>query len=113
MHEVGVMCEALEIALEQADRRGARRIHRITLRVGALSGVVPEALEFAFDAVAHGTIAEGARLVIDRVALACACAACGHEFQPPEFDYECPLCHAFGARVLRGQELELADLEVS
>ena len=59
MHEVGVMQSALEIALEQAGRQGASRIDCIALRVGMLSGVVPEALEFAFDVVARGTIAEG------------------------------------------------------
>ena len=59
MHEVGVMQSALEIALEQAGRQGASRIDCIALRVGPLSGVVPEALEFAFDVVARGTIAAG------------------------------------------------------
>jgi hydrogenase nickel incorporation protein HypA/HybF len=113
MHEVGVMQDALEIALEQAARQGARQIHRLALRVGPLSGVVPEALEFAFDVVARGTIAQGAQFVVDRVPLVCACAACGLEFRPPDFDSECPRCHAFGARVRQGRELELAYLEVS
>ena len=59
MHEVGVMQSALEIALEQAGRQGAGRIDCIALRVGMLSGVVPEALEFAFDVVARGRSPRG------------------------------------------------------
>ena len=68
MHEVGVMQSALEIALEQADRCGASRIDCIAC-ARLLSGVVPEALEFAFDVVARGTMAEGGRLVVELVAI--------------------------------------------
>ena len=61
MHEVGLMQDALEIALEHARGQGARQIHRVWMRVGALSGAAPDALRFAFDVVAGGTMAEGAR----------------------------------------------------
>ncbi len=52
------MQNALEIALEHMRQRNAARIHRIHMRVGALSSVVPDALEFAFDVVTQGTPAE-------------------------------------------------------
>jgi hydrogenase nickel incorporation protein HypA/HybF len=113
MHELGVMQDTLALALERAAREGARAIHRIALRIGPLSGVVPEAMTFAFDVVAAGTIAEGASLEIESVPIACACGACGHEFEARPFDYECPHCRTHGARVIRGRELELAYLEVS
>ena len=92
MHEVGVMQSALEIALEQAGRQGASRIDCIALRVGMLSGVVPEALEFAFDVVARGTIAEGGRLVVERVPILCVCAGCGAEFRADDLIFDCPHC---------------------
>jgi hydrogenase nickel incorporation protein HypA/HybF len=113
MHEVGVMQSALEIALEQAGRQGAGRIDCIALRVGMLSGVVPEALEFAFDVVARGTIAEGGRLVVERVPIRCVCAGCGAEFPADDLIFDCPHCRRPGARVRHGRELELAYLEVS
>jgi hydrogenase nickel incorporation protein HypA/HybF len=113
MHEVGVMQCALEIALEQADQRGASRIDCIALRVGLLSGVAPEALEFAFDVVTRGTIAEGARLVMERVPVACDCPSCGIEFEVENLMFDCPRCHRSGAPLRHGRELELAYLEVS
>jgi hydrogenase nickel incorporation protein HypA/HybF len=113
MHEVGLMQRALEIALEYAARHGAQHIHRMTLRVGALSGVVPEALSFAFDVITPGTIAEGAGLELDTVAVVCFCPACEQEFTPPDLFYECPRCRQLSTQVRRGQELELAYLEVS
>jgi hydrogenase nickel incorporation protein HypA/HybF len=113
MHEVGLVQAALEIALRHAERHGAGRIHGLALRVGALSGAVPEALEFAFDVVTQGTIAEGARLEIQRVPISCTCAACGLEFHPPDFPLDCPRCQSPGARVTRGRELELDFVEIS
>jgi hydrogenase nickel incorporation protein HypA/HybF len=109
------MQATLEIALEHAARHGAGRIHRIALRVGDFSGVVPEALEFALDVVSDGTIAEGAQLEIVRVPLICVCTSCGSEFQPLDgfFDFDCPQCHSMSARVRQGRELELDHLEVS
>jgi len=113
MHEVGVMQSTLRIALERAAGEGAQRIHRLTMRVGPLSGVVPEALEFAFDVLARGTLAEGATLDVERVPMICSCPDCGLEFPSDDAFCECPRCHRFGVEVRCGRELELASLEVS
>ncbi|HAJ61843.1 MAG TPA: hydrogenase maturation nickel metallochaperone HypA [Cyanobacteria bacterium UBA8543] len=113
MHEVGIMQNTLDIALEYAKREGAAQIHRMTLRIGQLSGVEPEALAFAFDVVTRGTIAERAQLNIDSIPAVCYCPNCQHEFQPPDWIYECPECHHFCTEIRQGRELELASLEVS
>lgn len=113
MHELSVMANALEIALDQMRRQGASRIHVITLRIGELSGVVPEALTFAFEAVVIGTPAEKARLVVEVVPVLCHCPRCGNEFHPADVIYQCPTCAHISADVRGGCELELASLEVS
>lgn len=113
MHEVSLMQDTLRIAAERAAAAGARRIHRLRMRVGPLSGAVPEALEFAFEVLAQGTLAEGATLEVERVPILCYCHTCDAEFQPGDFVCECPTCHQLSAEVRRGRELELASLEVS
>jgi hydrogenase nickel incorporation protein HypA/HybF len=112
MHEAGIMAQALEMAFDAARREGARRIVAMKLRIGALSGVVPEALAFAFDVSTRGTMAEGARLEWDLVPVVCACPNGCADFEPAALVYECPECGAFSARVLRGRELDLLELEV-
>ena len=107
------MQNVLDIALENAGRHNATRIHMIRLTIGALSGVVPDALEFAFEAVTHGSIAEGARLELNLVPAVCYCSKCMMEYQPDEFSFECPQCHGFSTELRRGRELELSQLEVS
>jgi hydrogenase nickel incorporation protein HypA/HybF len=113
MHELSLMESTLEIALENARRQGAQKIHQLNLRVGAMSGVVPEALEFAFDACTQDTIAEGANLKIELVPALCYCENCQYEFSPPDLIYACPDCGQISSKLIQGRELQLISLEVS
>lgn len=113
MHEVGIMQNAILMAEQQARDSSASRVHTLRLRVGDMSGVVPDALEFAFETVAKGTLVEGACLVIERVAPACWCAACGEEFVCEDLNYDCPRCGAFSTELRRGTEMQLSSIEVS
>ena len=113
MHEVGLMQSAVEMSVAEAARRGARRVHRIKLRVGVLAGVEADALEFAFEVVTGGTPAEGARLEVDHVPVVCFCEACQVEFRPPTWVFECSRCGRMSDDIRQGRELELASLEVS
>ncbi len=112
MHELAIMDSALNLALDQAQKAGAIRVHVIRLRIGALSGVVSEALEFAFEALAPGTIAEGAALDIESVPARFWCATCAREFQAEDFLAECPACHSASGELRAGREMELASMEI-
>jgi hydrogenase nickel incorporation protein HypA/HybF len=113
MHELSIMQSALSIALEQARQAGATRVHEIRLRIGALSGVVPDALEFAFEALTPGTPAEGAHLTIEHVPARFWCAACSREFTSEDMFGECPDCHALSGELRGGREMEVASLEIA
>jgi len=109
MHEVAIMEEAVRLAAEAA---GTRRVRKLTLRVGALSGVVPDALRFAFDVVGRGTVVEGAGLEIKSMPAVCWCATCGKEFESRDLMDECPRCHDVSGDLRRGRELEIAAVEL-
>jgi hydrogenase nickel incorporation protein HypA/HybF len=113
MHEVGLMQNLLEAAVERAKQEGAHHIYIVEMRIGAASGVVPESLEMAFDVVKKGTIAEMAKLKVDYVPTACYCSNCKIEFQPVNSLYECPECHQPYCEVRQGKEFELTSLAVS
>ena len=113
MHELGIMLEALEIAEGVARKADAQCIHRLQLRVGGLSGVVPEALRFAFEALAPKTMAAGAVLEIEVIAVIVRCAACEIEFEPANYFYECPQCGELSSDVRRGREIDVMSVEVS
>ena len=107
------MEEAVRLAVDSAKCSGADRITAMRLRVGTLSGVVPDALRFAFDVVCRGTLAEGATLEIEPVAAASWCTACRTEFAAPDYFNECPHCHKVSGELQRGREIEIATVETN
>ena len=113
MHEVGIMLEALRLAGESAQAHGGSRIRALNLRVGALSGAVPAALRFAFEAVAAGTLAEGATLTIEAVPARWWCSTCAAEFASDDPLAACPRCQNWSGDLRGGRELELSTLELS
>ena len=112
MHELSIMQSALSLVLERAQQAQAQRICVIRLRIGALSGVEPEALEFAFEALTPGTAAEGARLAIEQVPALFWCATCARQFQADDLLAECPECHRPSRELRAGRELEVASLDI-
>jgi len=114
MHEVSIMQNTLELAEEYARKADCKEVLAIRLRVGLFSGVVPEALEFAFDVLKKGSMMEHARLEIERVPAAFSCSGCGLENLLLDIvRFDCPECGGILTVRDRGGELELAQLEVN
>lgn len=112
MHEFSIATSLLEIISQEARAHQGARVTAVTLRIGTLSGVVPEALEFAFQVLSEGTVAEGARLVIERVALRIACNACGTASMPADPFIICPLCGSVDVEIKAGRELDIESMEI-
>lgn len=112
MHEVGLMQQAVDIALRHAEEAGAGRIRSFTLRVGALSGVAPDSLALAFAVTTRGTIAEQAQLEIQDEPIRCRCAACAEEFSPHSAVYACPACGRISTDIRAGRDLAVVSIEV-
>lgn len=111
MHELSLMEEVRQQALQAAAAEGAARITAVRLRVGELAGVDADALRLAFPLVMAGTIAAGATLIIEPEAAEAFCQPCQAPF-PPGALHQCPRCGQFSAALWRGRSLQLVDLEV-
>lgn len=112
MHELAITQSLVDIALEKAGQIGARRIVRINLRIGRLTGYVPEAVEMNFRLITPGTPAEGAALDIQWVPVKCLCRNCGAGFYAPEMDLTCPECGKVSGQVAGGREMFIESMEV-
>ena len=113
MHELSIACDLIECVRAQAARRGIEHIAAVHMRLGALSGVVKEALLFSFDVAARGTMLEGTRLMIEDVPLVVHCRECRAEHALVSIvDLRCPACGSVAAEVVQGRELELTAVEV-
>lgn len=113
MHEVSIMQNTLDLAIAQAREHGGSKIDCLTLKIGQLSGVIPEALEFAFEVLIQGTIAANAQLEIETIPVVCYCQHCDCHFQPEAYIYQCPNCQKISSDIVRGKELDLVSVVVS
>ena len=103
------MTNLLADAVSAADGAVICALH---VRVGPLSGVVVDALRFAFEALAPGTPAADARLDLEETVPAFRCRRCGADYAAPVGDYRCPACGAADGELRGGHELELVSIEV-
>ena len=112
MHESVVAWELLRTVEERARAAGAARVVAVGVRVGALSGLVPEALAFAFEALQADTFVAGAKLDIERVETLCQCERCGSVFPADETKRRCVSCGIPAPLVPNSDCLLLTRVEV-
>lgn len=109
MHELAITQSIVEMILERTD--GAR-VTAVRLRIGKVSGVVPDALRFCFDLVADGTPIQGARLEIDEPPGRARCRACSATFPVDDLVVLCA-CGSADVEVLGGDELLVSAVELA
>lgn len=113
MHEISVALSLLEGVESTAREQGIDRVAAVHVRVGALSGVVRDALVFSWDVVTAETICEGSLLRVEEVPLVIYCERCEGERAPrPGSGLLCPECANVSPRIVRGREMQLVAMEV-
>lgn len=113
MHELSIAMSIIEYAEEESERRG-EQVDAIHIRVGALSGVVKEALLTSFEIARQGTSLSGTRLLIEETAVTIYCETCRTE--RPAHSVQrlcCSVCDAPSAEIRQGRELEVFALELT
>ncbi|QGF23101.1 hydrogenase maturation nickel metallochaperone HypA [Raineyella fluvialis] len=115
MHELGLLRSVADAVSAAAARAGAIGVQAVGLRVGTLSGTVPEALEGAWPIAVADTVAEGARLELEVVPATVWCPRCATD-QPIDefFALTCPVCGTPTGTLTHGREFEVtwADLDI-
>ena len=112
MHELSLTQNIVDLAIEHAARENAARVLSITLEIGALSGVVAEAVEFAFDVCSKGTLAEGAQLEIRHITGRGRCLDCHKEAEISNLTHLCPHCGSLALKTVQGQEMKFTEMEI-
>jgi hydrogenase nickel incorporation protein HypA/HybF len=112
MHELAVTEDILRIVSEHAEGAGAEGVTDIHLVIGDMSSFVDDSIQFYFDLLSPGTVAEGAELHFHRVGIRFRCRECGHEFEPRGMDWSCPECGRMGGEVIAGKEFFVDSIEV-
>jgi hydrogenase nickel incorporation protein HypA/HybF len=110
MHELSIATEIIDIVDKEAARLHIARVGEINLKIGALSGVNPDALLFALEASTIGTPLEKVKVNIETVPVRGSCRACGREFELNEFVFVCSHCGSGDLHITGGEELDIASI---
>ena len=112
MHELSIATSLVRAADQAAAAAGAERVTALHLRLGDLSGVVREALDFAYGFAAEGTRLEGSALVVETVPVVVHCPTCDAEREIETITrFRCPVCDTPTGDVRTGREIEISHLE--
>jgi hydrogenase nickel incorporation protein HypA/HybF len=113
MHELSIAMSIVDLAQEEAQQRGVQ-VSAVHLKLGALSGVVKDALLFSYEMACDDTPLKGTRLVIEEVPVVVFCPSC--KAQRPLSSMQLFCCAECGTPcpdVVQGKELEVVALEIA
>lgn len=114
MHELGIMTDVLDTALRVAQQNGGKRVTKITLKIGLMSGVIPSYVQSFFDVISKGTAAEGAEIIIEPDPAVFICRKCGEKtvFDALGPDYICKDCGSQALRMISGYGFQIVNVGI-
>ncbi len=114
MHEASIAMGLLNSLEELAESENARRIVKVKVRIGKLSGIVIDSFVFAFNALKERSPKlKETELIVEEVPLKYRCRECGEEFScETVFFPECPKCKSANLELISGEELEVVNAEI-
>lgn len=113
MHEMGIARSMYELVLKEAEESGARRVNRIDLVIGEMTGFVGEMVQHYFEFLSRGGIVEGAEVVIEMVPATAKCQNCQKTSKlERKAHWVCPHCGDDRMEIATGRELVVKSIGV-
>lgn len=112
MHEYHIVEGVVKQILEKAKNSNAKKITKVTLVLGELSGLQEESIRAYFDSLSKENLLEGAELAIKHVKSKLKCKDCGTIFEHERSDFNCPKCCSLGILLNSGKEFYIDNIEI-
>lgn len=112
MHELALAESIVNTVNKAIQHRPGVKIVEVRVRIGELTDIVPDSLQFGFESLIADTSMAGARLKIERVPIKGKCGQCNREFDVEDYIFICPNCFSTDINMLKGDELEIIDIDV-
>ncbi len=113
MHELAITQSMFDIVMQYAEKAQAKKVSKINLVIGEMTGVVSDSVQFYLDLLSKGTVAEGAAVSFVNVPAKAKCLACGQTFEVKELQWQCPQCGGISLEIIAGKELFVESIEVT
>jgi hydrogenase nickel incorporation protein HypA/HybF len=113
MHELAITENILDITMRHAEQAGATRVTNLYLVIGQLASIVDDSVQFYWDIISKGTLAEKAELHFRRIPTELLCLDCNFHYNPSANEMACPNCKSLNIKIVAGEEfyLEAIDIE--
>jgi hydrogenase nickel incorporation protein HypA/HybF len=112
MHELSLAQNIVEIVHQYVPAEEASTVKSVKLKVGELSGVVADSLEFCFSAIIADTPLSGTSLEIEHIPFTLRCKQCSKTFFSELGVVLCPTCGADTTEVIAGTEMQVVEIEL-
>ncbi|WP_024786775.1 MULTISPECIES: hydrogenase/urease nickel incorporation protein HypA [unclassified Lebetimonas] len=112
MHEYSIVDSLLQLADEHARKNNAKKVTKLEIKIGILSGVEPDLLQTAFETFKEGTICEEAEFIMKIQPVVVRCKNCGYKTELKKDEYRCPKCNSGNLEIIDGEDMYLMSLEL-
>lgn len=112
MHEMSIVMKFVEIATDYSKKNQAKRVRRVVLQIGELTGAEPRYLEMFYPSVVEGTILEQSELVIETIEASVFCTDCGMTYNPCKAGHQCPACGGVSCDVIDGMNMFVKEIVI-
>ncbi len=112
MHELSIAQEIISIVEQHVPTGQSQSVKAVRMKIGKMTAILPDSLQFCFDALIAGSPMEGAKLEIDSVPLTLRCHECKRESAVEGFAFVCPGCGSADMQIVAGNELNIVEIEL-
>ncbi len=112
MHEYSIVQSLMGQCEEQVRANDAKKVTKVVVKIGVLSGVEVDLLRTAFETFKEGSVCDGAEFVVNIQPILVECFDCGRQSELERYEYICPHCQSSNLKVLDGEDMYLMSLEM-
>jgi len=112
MHELSIAEAIINSTLDEITEYEGSKVEEVGLRIGSLSGVMPDALDFAFGIAVRDTRLDGSSLKMEIVPATGICSDCGEKCSFEMTPFACPACGSFNIELEGGYELDISYIKI-
>ncbi|MCQ2153395.1 MAG: hydrogenase maturation nickel metallochaperone HypA [Bacteroidales bacterium] len=114
MHELGIVFHIIREVKEVAAENNCAHVSKVVMNIGEVSAIVPYLLTDCWDwAVRKEDLLNGCKLEVNTVPAVTFCETCKREYETVKHGKTCPYCNSGDTYLLRGNEVEIKEIEVS
>ena len=112
MHELSVTEALLNTASDSAEKQNAKTVTALNIKIGKLSGIIDDSVQFYWDIIAKDTICAGSMLNFTKIPAKFECQQCKYQFEIEDELLPCPHCQSMDLVTIQGDEFLLESIEI-